>query len=84
MKISVLNKIDTNNFNKIFDPNVKIEATNEEIETLRKAAAICDQLRIAFIKLEIFDKKVPETAYENLLEIADILEDHGMGEESNE
>jgi hypothetical protein len=80
MEISVLNKIDTNNLNRIFDPKIEIAATNEEIEILRKAADICDQLRITFIKLEIFDKKAPETAYESLLEIADILEDHCIGE----
>lgn len=76
MEISVLNKIGTNNLNKLFNPKIEIEASDEEIEILRQAANICDQLRIAFIKLEIFDKKAPETAYESLLEIADILEDH--------
>lgn len=84
MKIIVTNEIDTIDLNKNIDPKIVIKATNAELSTLRQAADICDKLRIAFDKLEIFDKRVAELAYENLLEIADLIEDHERGDKHEE
>ena len=80
MEILVTNKLDTTNLNKAFEPKVQIKATREEIKVLREAADICDKMRYTFDMLEIFDPHVAETAYENLLELADIIEDYKIGD----
>ena len=84
MEFFVTNKLYTNNFGKNIRPDIAIKVTDQELATLRDAAYICDNLRCAFDKLEIFDPKEPGICYDNLLSIADLLEDYRIGEKCNE
>lgn len=84
MEIYTTQKMDTNNIGENFNPGVKIKITNQELQTLRDAADICDKLRYIYNTMNIFDYKEPGFVYEKLLSIVDTIEDHRIGDKVNE